>query len=78
LIANNGYYYPLLISSVGIVVCIFTSFFATSVVKADTKENVMLSLNLQLLISTLIMTPALYFCSQAFLPPTFTLTKAKI
>lgn len=38
----------------------------------------MLSLNLQLLISTLFMTPTLYYCSQAFLPASFTLTAGNI
>jgi H(+)-translocating pyrophosphatase len=38
----------------------------------------MLSLNLQLLVSTLLMTPVLYVCSQCYLPATFTLSKAQL
>ena len=62
----------------GILVSLITTFFATHVIKANNREKVMLSLNLQLLISTLFMTPVLYFCSQAFLPPSFTLTAGNI
>lgn len=78
LINSNGYYYPLLISALGIIVSFFTTFFSTHVIKANNREKVMLSLNLQLLISTLFMTPVLYYCSQAFLPPSFTLTAGNI
>jgi len=46
LITQSGYYYPLIISAFGIIVCFFTSFLATNVIKADTRENVMLSLNI--------------------------------
>lgn len=78
LINSNGYYYPLLISAMGILVSLITTFFATNVIKANNREKVMLSLNLQLLISTLFMTPVLYYCSQAFLPESFTLTAGNI
>jgi Na+/H+-translocating membrane pyrophosphatase len=46
LISNSGYYYPLLISALGIMVCFVTSFLATNIIKANSRENVMLSLNL--------------------------------
>lgn len=78
LISQSGYYFPLLISASGIIICMFTSFFATNFIKADTRDKVYLSLNLQLLISTILMTPTLWYCSQAFLPETFVLSKAHL
>ena len=78
LIMKSGYYYPLLISAAGIIVCFFTSFVSTHVIKADTREKVMLSLNLQLLLSTVLMTPVLAYCSKAFLPATFSLPNIQV
>jgi H+-translocating diphosphatase len=75
LIAQNGYYYPLLISAAGIIVCLFTSFFATHIIKADSKQKVMFSLNTQLFLSSILMTPVLYACSHYFLPEAFVLSK---
>lgn len=46
LITQAGYYYPLLISAFGIFVCILTSFVSTVFFSADSREKVMLSLNL--------------------------------
>lgn len=78
LVTQAGYYYPLLITASGIVVCFITSFFATSIIKINSTERVMLSLNLQLLISTLLMTPALWYCSESFLPQTFHVNNLKV
>jgi len=78
LINQAGYYYPLLISAWGIVICFLTSFTATFFLKADEPEKVMLSLNLQLLVSTVLMTPVLYLCSEWYLPATFVLSKPKL
>lgn len=47
-------------------------------IKAVDRDKVYLSLNLQLLISSLLMTPALWYCSMSFLPQTFTLSKAHL
>lgn len=73
LIAKSGYYYPLIISVGGMVICMLTTFVATNFIKADSTEKVMLSLNLQLFISTVLMTPVLYATSEMFLPEEFTL-----
>jgi H(+)-translocating pyrophosphatase len=78
LINQSGYYYPLIISSLGILVCFLTSFISTVALKADSRERVMLSLNLQLLVSTILMTPVLYYCAVTFLPASFTLSKAHL
>jgi inorganic pyrophosphatase len=78
LVTQSGYYYPLLISASGIIVCLLTSFVATVFTRANTRERVMLSLNLQLLISTVLMTPVLYLCASNFLPASFTLQTAHL
>jgi len=78
LISQSGYYYPLLISSSGIVVSFFTTFLATHIIKADSADKVNLSLNLQLFVSSALMSPTLYWCAMTFLPETFVLTKAGI
>jgi inorganic pyrophosphatase len=78
LISQSGYYYPLLISASGIIICMITSVFATNIIKADSRDKVYLSLNLQLLISTILMTPTLWWCSQSFLPASFVLSKAHL
>ena len=78
LINQSGYYYPLLISASGIIVSIITSFVATNVIKAETRDKVYLSLNLQLLISSILMTPTLWWCAKSFLPAQFTLSKAHL
>jgi len=78
LIEENGYYFPLLISAAGLIVCIICSFFSTVILKANTRERVMLSLNMQLLLTTIMMTPTLWYLSRWFLPPSFNLPKAHI
>lgn len=78
LVNQSGYYYPLLITSYGILVCILTTFISTNIIKADSRERVMLSLNLQLLISTVLMTPILYFVAKSYLPSEFILSKAHL
>ena len=78
LITQSGYYYPLMISAYGIIICILTSFVATNLIKADDRDKVMLSLNLQLLISTILMSPVLYFCAISYLPKTFILANAHL
>jgi Na+/H+-translocating membrane pyrophosphatase len=76
LIKESGYYFPLLVSGWGIVICFFCSFLSTFFIKANTRERVMLSLNIQLFVTTLLMTPILYMCSKFYLPATFKLQAA--
>ena len=71
LIRQSGYYYPLLVTAVGIVVCAFCSLISIHCIRASTSERVYLSLNLQLLLTTVLMTPGLYFTSHYFLPKEF-------
>lgn len=73
LIKESGYYFPLLVSASGIVVCFFTSLISIHCLKATSVDRVYISLNLQLLLSTVLMTPMLYLCTTHFLPPEFNL-----
>ena len=73
LIKFNGYYFPLMVSAAGIVVCFFCSLISIHCFRASSTERVYISLNLQLLLTTVLMTPMLYVCSHAFLPQEFTL-----
>jgi H(+)-translocating pyrophosphatase len=57
-------------------VCFFTSFLATNVIKASDRDRVMLSLNIQLFVSSILMTPVLYLCAEYYLPARFVLSKA--
>jgi K(+)-stimulated pyrophosphate-energized sodium pump len=63
-------YYPLLVSAVGIPVCLLTSFFARV---NETAASVEKALKHQMLISTLLMTVAVYFLSQWALLDQFSL-----
>jgi inorganic pyrophosphatase len=71
LIKNSGYYYPLLVSASGIIVCAFCSLISIHCFRASTSERVYVSLNMQLLLTTVLMTPTIYFCSHYFLPKEF-------
>lgn len=73
LLSSAGYYYPLLISAFGIFMCLITTFVSTTCYRSDNEDNVEFSLKLQLVLSTLLMTPVLYFLPYTCLPATFTL-----
>lgn len=53
--------FPLLITATGIIVSFVTSFFATNIMKVDQIERIEKVLKYQLIISTVLLTPALYF-----------------
>jgi len=63
--------YPLIISAVGILVCIVTSFFATDFFPCKKESDVENVLKVQLAVSTILMTAVLYPVSTAFLPEEF-------
>lgn len=46
LIEQNGYYFPLLVSACGLIVCLFSSLISIHCYKATNAEKVNLSLNL--------------------------------
>lgn len=66
------YYYPLMITGSGILVCIVTSLFALTIMKPKSAETVEQSLRWQLIISTVLMTPVLWLLTYLCLPDTFT------
>ena len=68
-------YFPLLISATGLFVSFITSFFATDVMKVDRPEKIENTLKWQLIISTVLLTPSLYFLAITVLPDTFTFTR---
>jgi inorganic pyrophosphatase len=71
LINGTGFYYPLLISSFGILICLVTTFVSTSCYRSDSESSVETSLKLQLVISTILMTPVLFFLPYYCLPASF-------
>lgn len=67
----NTLMYPLLISATGIIVCFFTSFVATDLRPVRSEDDVERVLKYQLIISTLLLTPALFLLSYFTLPSEF-------
>lgn len=71
---NHGWgavMFPLLISSVGVIVCLLSSFVATNIFPVTEKERIELALRIQLIITTLLMTPATILIAYYFLPASF-------
>jgi len=60
--------FPLTISGAGIIVCLVTSFVATDLAPVKKEEDIEPVLKTQLLVSSLLMTPVVYFLSVYFLP----------
>lgn len=72
LVGNGvGFYYPLLISSLGIFACLFTTFISTTCYQIKKERDVETSLKLQLVVSTILMTPVLLFLPYYCLPEKF-------
>jgi len=67
---DGAMYYPLTITAVGIVASFFTTFFATNFMTVNEK-NVEWTLKVQLIVSTLLLTGAIYGVSYLFLPQEF-------
>ena len=65
--------YPLIISSMGIVVCLITTLFATDIFETKYVNQIEPSLKRQLLISTVLMTVGIAIVSFFALPSEFTL-----
>ncbi|OMJ93715.1 hypothetical protein SteCoe_3281 [Stentor coeruleus] len=69
--------FPLLISATGIFVCIITSFFATHIMEVDKADKIEKVLKYQLIISTILLTPALWALSYYVLPSKFNFINIK-
>lgn len=65
--------YPLIISSMGILVCLITTLFATDIFEIKNVSEIEPSLKRQLLISTVLMTVGIAAVSLVSLPSEFTL-----
>uniref|UniRef100_A0A0D6QWA3 H(+)-exporting diphosphatase n=1 Tax=Araucaria cunninghamii TaxID=56994 RepID=A0A0D6QWA3_ARACU len=65
--------YPLLISSMGILVCLITTLFATDIFEIKAVKEIEPSLKRQLIISTVLMTIGIAIVSLLCLPKTFTI-----
>jgi inorganic pyrophosphatase len=63
--------FPIVVSAVGIIVCMVTSFFATDFFPCRKEEDVETVLKVQLGVSTLLMTIVLYPICISFLPDSF-------
>jgi len=59
----NGMLYPLMITTLGIMGSLVTSFAATHIMTVDTNDKIEKTLKWQLIISTVILTPLLYIAS---------------
>ena len=70
------YYFPLLISGAGIIVAIITTLF-TLVMKVNERPKIESTLKWQLIISTALMTPALWLCAELALPAEFNFADMK-
>merc|ERR1719223_857005 len=68
--------FPLHISAVGILCCLVTSFFATNIMPVRKEADVEQVLKVQLGVSTLLMTGALYLVAIEFLPAEFKIVDA--
>ena len=63
--------FPVVVSAVGIAVCLICSLLATNFMKVDTRRAVERTLKMQLISTTLVMIPATYLAAKGFLPETF-------
>jgi H+-translocating diphosphatase len=71
IILTQSFYYPLMISATGIIVGLVTSFIATHITTIERIEQIEATLKTQLFVSTLLMTPTLYFVAMFCLPAEF-------
>ncbi|CAA6672620.1 unnamed protein product [Spirodela intermedia] len=65
--------YPLLVSSMGIIICLITTLFATDFFEIKSAKDIEPALKRQLTISTSLMTVGIAIVSWIALPPTFTI-----
>jgi len=65
--------FPIVVSAVGIFVCLICSFIATHIKTVKQESDVELALKIQLISTTLLMIPAVYYAATSFLPESFDL-----
>merc|ERR1719437_188130 len=67
--------FPILVSAAGIYVCLFCSFIATHIKTVKKEEDVEMTLKVQLISTTIVMIPAVYYVATSYLPASFDLQK---
>jgi len=65
--------FPVIVSGVGVGVCLLCSFIATHIWTVKKESDVERALKVQLISTTIVMVPAVYYAANHFLPPTFEL-----
>jgi len=71
LIQNGNFMVPLVISAAGIIVCIFTTFFATHLMEVRTEDRIESTLKWQIIISSVLLTPTIYAICYFWIPHSF-------
>ena len=69
----NAMVFPVIVSAVGLGVCLICSFIATHIRTVKAESQVEEALKLQLISTTVVMIPAIYIASNMFLPGEFSL-----
>lgn len=67
--------FPVVVSAVGIFVCLVCSFIATHIKTVQKESDVEQALKIQLIATTIVMIPSIYYTAQYFLPASFTIAK---
>ncbi|KAL7568521.1 hypothetical protein ACA910_002639 [Epithemia clementina (nom. ined.)] len=67
--------FPVIVSAVGIFVCLLCSFIATHIATVKTESHVEMALKVQLISTTVVMIPAIYYTASYFLPESFILKR---
>jgi H+-translocating diphosphatase len=67
--------FPVVVSAVGIFVCLICSFLATHIFTVKKESQVELALKVQLISTTIVMIPAIYYTSLFFLPEHFSMKR---
>jgi len=65
--------FPIVVSAVGAMVCIICSFLVTNIAPVRKESHVESALKNQLISTTVVMLPAIYWAAKVYLPPTFEL-----
>lgn len=75
LCTGANFYYPLILSASGILVCILTSFFATHIMTVTNLDSIQTTLSWQIIISSILLTPTIIGISLGILPEKVTFDK---
>jgi len=67
--------FPVVVSAVGVFVCLICSFIATHIATVKAEANVENALKVQLISTTIVMIPAVYYAAIYYLPESFDLSR---